>query len=156
MAKGPQVPAPAHRRSLAKGLRTQPVPYKWGLVEPGFVKRGGHRYWKSLERGRRDLCLDSIPQTFLLCLGLFFLLLHLGPCPKQQWGCPHLQEVLVWKHQTFPHGEAPVCCHPSCSRWLQQERAMLRTTGAQAIVLLPTTAARRCRRCRAKFYTNLG
>lgn len=83
-----------------------------------------------------------------------------SPCPKQQWGDPHLQAVLVRKDQMFPRGEAPMCCYPSCSHWLQWDRDTLRSTGAQAMVLLPTTtacaASRRCRRCRARFCTNLG
>lgn len=49
---------------------------------------------------------------------------------------------------------------PLLQLWLQQDRATLRSAGAQAMVLLPTTtacaASTRCRRCRARFCTNLG
>lgn len=133
----------------------------WGLVEPGFVKRLGNRSWRSLGRGWRDLCLHSISQTFLLGLGLFFLLLHcLVSLSQAAMGSSPFTRSVSKERPNFPRGEAPTCCHPSCSHWLQQEIAMLRSAGAQAIVLLPTTtacaASRRCRRCRARFCTNPG
>lgn len=63
-------------RSLAKGLRTQPVPYKWGF--------GGAWFCQKMRAQMLEIPWDlhSNPQTFLLCLGLFFLLHLCLPVPS--------------------------------------------------------------------------
>lgn len=95
------------------------------------------------------------PSNIPAVLGAFLPPPFVSPCPEQWWGGPHLHAVLVRKDQMFPREEASMCCCLACSLWLQRERATLRSTGAQDMILLPTTtaraASRRCRRCRAKF-----
>lgn len=106
------------RRSLAEGLGTQPVPYKWGFSGAWFCQKMRAQMleipWERQE--------GSVPSQHPSNIPAFLPSSPSGsPCPKQQWGGPHLQAVLVRKDQTFPRGEAPRCCRPSCSHWLQRE-----------------------------------
>lgn len=161
MPKGPRVPAPAHGQKPGKGAQhiasAIPVGVWWSLV---LSKDEGIDAGDPLgEAG--GICAFTASQTFLLGLGLFFLLLHcLVSLSQAAMGRSPFTRSVSKERPNFPRGEAPTCCHPSCSHWLQQERATLRSAGAQAMVLLPTTtacaASRKCRRCRARFCTNLG
>lgn len=141
-------------RSLAKGLRTQPVPYKWRFGGAWFCQKMRAQMMEIPWERQEGSVPSQHPSNIPAVLGAF-LPPSVSPCPEQQRGGPHLHAVLVRKDQMFPPREATTCCRPSCSLWLQRERAVLRSTGAQAMVLLPTTtacaASRRCRRCRARF-----
>lgn len=157
MPKSPQALAPGHRQESGKEAWDIANAIQVGFGEAWFCQK--RRAQIPLERQEGSMPSQH-PSNIPAVPGAFLPPSSSGSsCPKQ-WRGPHLHTVIVRKDQTFPRGEATTCCHPSCSHWLQQERAMLRSTGVQAMVLLPTTAAcaasRRCRRCRAKFCTNLG
>lgn len=156
----------------SQGHKTHQVPNLFIFMQGGHWKAFWHWHLLSISAGLhgRWLCAPHIQDNWIslrqrvpkpqLLLGAFLPPPSRPPCPKQQWGGQHLHAVLVRKDQTFPRGEAPMCCCPSCSLWLHRDRTTLRCTGAQAMFLLPTTtacaASTRCRRYRARFCTNLG